>query len=621
MMRALAAPLLLVGAVCFGQGRAAAPPDDAVADFHSYANFDQYVTTHMELVLDVDFAARQLLGGVMLEMKRLDPRATQLVLDTKDLNILAVTELTADIVGATEKPAPIWVSRPFHLGKADPILGSPLIIDLPPSRESAIAVRIEYKTSPQARGLQWSVPAKSNRKRAPFLYSMSEPINARSWIPLQDTPQVRATYRAHVHTPDNLVVLMSASNDPKIQRSGQYWFVMSRPIPASLIALAVGDLRFKATGARTGVYAEGSVAAAAVKEFGDAEAMLQAAEKLLGTYHWERYDLVVMPPSFPVTDADNPRLSFISPTVLAGDQSFVATIAYALAYSWSGELVTNAGWRDRWVGQAIAGYLADRIVAAVYGGRRVPGRLPGQDTGVLASDLQGMEYDDLFDPVSREKGRQFFSYLETKFGRAHLDAFLRGYFERRAWQSVTTEQFVSELQENLLDRYPGIVTQQEIASWVFDLRVTGDQALLEEPEAAPIDAARSVWMSGGIKALPRQAREWTTPQWQYFLDGMAAGLGAARLAELDQAFALSSSRNAQIAACWFALAIREGYLNAFKGLAGYLRTTGRLTLIEPLYAQLMKSDDGVTFARRVYAQARPGYHPFVARRIDAIVGP
>ncbi len=318
----------------------------------------------------MDLVGKEITGVVDLDIKRLDPGAPRLVLDTKDLMIYGVSQKATDVLGATAKSQTGWVSRPFHLEKPDPILGSALVIDLPPSKKKTELIRIEYETLPEAAALQWLTPKQTAGGHQGFLYTQSEPISARSWIPLQDTPQVRAPYKATVHTDPKVLAVMSAGNDPDAKRNGEYSFDMPQAIPSYLIALAVGDLRFQSTGPRSGVYAEKPVVKAAAKEFADTESMIETGEKLFGPYRWSRYDILVLPPSFPMGGMENPRLSFITPTVIAGDKSLVSVIAHELAHSWSGNLVTNATWRDLWLNEGFTDYLENRIVRAVYGEQR-----------------------------------------------------------------------------------------------------------------------------------------------------------------------------------------------------------------------------------------------------------
>jgi leukotriene-A4 hydrolase len=607
-------------------------PLDPAFDYHSYANVDQFRTTHLDLDLRVDFTFKTITGSVTLELKRLDPRSTQLVLDTKDLMILDVTQKASDVLGATAKNQTIWVSRPFHLEKPDPILGSALVIDLPPSKKGTESIKIDYETLESSSALQW-LTEKQTARHKPFLYTESEPIGARTWIPLQDTPQVRATYKAKVHTDQGLRAVMSAENDPKAKATGQYSFVMPQPVPSYLIALAVGDLEFQETGPRTGVYAEKPMIKAAAKEFADTESMIQANEKMFGPYRWSRYDILVMPPSFPEGGMENPRLSFITPTVIVGDKSLVSVIAHELAHSWAGNLVGNATWRDFWLNEGFTDYMESRIMTAVYGEPRASmEQVLGLKTlrtelakfkpadQILAIDLRDRDPGEGLTNIPYEKGRLFLNYLDAKFGRERFDSFLRGYFDHFAFKSINSEQFMAYLQENLLDRFPGIVTRAQVDTWILSPGLPADAVLPVTDLFQPVDAAREAWLAGKLEAKKIGAG-WVAQQWLYFLDGMPPTLAAAQLADLDKAFGLSKSPNAEIGNAWFNLVIANNYQPAFPRLEEYLKTIGRRKLIEPLYESLMKTSAGTEVAKRVFAKARPGYHPETVKAIEAIVAP
>jgi leukotriene-A4 hydrolase len=629
-------------ALALGAGAAAAAgnaphsvnsgPIDPDLDYHSYANLDQFRVTHLELDLRVDLNAKTITGVAALELKRMDPRATQVVLDTKDLLILDVMQKATDVLGATGKNQTIWVSRPFHLEKPDPILGRALVIELPLSRRGSESIRIDYETQAESSALQW-LTAKQTARHKPFLYTNSEPIGARTWIPLQDTPQVRATYKAKVHTDTDVRAVMSAESDPLAKRNGEYSFVMPQPVPSYLIALAVGDLEFQETGPRTGVYAEKSMIKEAAKEFADTEAMIQANEKMFGPYRWSRYDVLVMPPSFPEGGMENPRLSFITPTVVVGDKSLVSVIAHELAHSWAGNLVGNATWRDLWLNEGFTDYMESRIMTAVYGEQRSSmeavlglkslqadlAKLKPADQ-ILAIDLRDRDPGEVFSEIPYEKGRLFLNYLDAKFGREHFDAFLRGYFDHFAFKSITTEQFLAYLQENLLDRFPGIVTRNQVDAWVFRPGLPADAVLPVTTMFEPVDQARAAWLAAKLPAK-KVGMDWIAQQWLYFLDLMPAALQPGQLAELDKAFNFSKSPNAEIAHSWFKLVIANDYLPAYPRLEEYMKTVGRRKLIAPLYEALMKTPSGAVVAKRVFAKARPGYHPDAVKAIEAIVDP
>src|SRR6266478_2706083 len=581
-MRVRVAGLVLA---CAGLPAAGADlsPIEPGLDYHSFANADQFRTTHIALNLRIDLEGKVISGVVELELKRLDPRATQLVLDTKDLMISDLTQKSADVLGATAKNQIIWVSRPFRLEKPDPILGSALVIDLPPSRNPVESIRIDYETLPTAAALQWLTPKQTAGRRKAFLYTQSEPIGARTWIPLQDTPLVRATYEARIHTDSDVVAVMSAENHPTHKRNGDYTFVMPQAIPSYLIALAVGDLRFQETGPRTGVYAEKPVVKAAAKEFADTESMIAASEKLFGPYRWTRYDILVLPPSFPVGGMENPRLTFITPTVYGEQRA------------------------------------AMERVLGLQSLRKDLARLPPKDQ-VLAIDLRDRDPDLVFSDVPYQKGRLFLGYLEAKFGRDRFDAFLRGYFDHFAFKSITTEQFNQYLSENLLDRFPGIVTHAEVLAWEHEPGLPIGAVLPVSNAFSQVDDARSAWLGG--KLQPKTfGLDWVTQQWLYFLDNMPAPLRAEQLGSLDQAYGLTRSQNAEIEHSWLVLVIRNDYQPSYARLEQYLTTVGRRKLIAPLYVELMKSPSGSAFAQRVYAKARPGYHPETVAAIDAIVNP
>ena len=603
---------------------------DPEFDYHSYANTDQFKVTHLELNLRVFMTQQQIDGVVGLEFKRLDPNATQIVLDTKGLMIQDVSEKTSDIIGATSKQQATWVSRPFHLEKPDPILGSALIIDLPRSTKQKLVLKIQYETGEGATALQWLGAHQTTGQKKPFLYTQSEAIAARSWIPLQDTPSVRATYEATVYTDEDQRAVMSAKFDLKEHR-GEYHFVMDQPVPSYLIALAVGDLHFEATGPRTGVWAEKSVLKQAVKEFADTESMIQANEKMFGPYRWERYDILVMPPSFPEGGMENPRLSFITPTIIAGDKSLVSVIAHELAHSWAGNLAGNATWRDLWLNEGFTDYMESRIMTAVYGAERANMEevlglqslrdnlktLPPNDQ-VLAVDLRNRNPDDVFSDVPYEKGRLFLNFLDAKFGRERFDGFLRGYFDHFAFKALTTSQFEKYLKENLLDKYPGIVSAAEVDQWIHGPGIPAYAVLPSTQMFNVVAQTRDDWLAGKAPA-GKFGKDWVSQQWLYFLDNLPDTLSTAQMATLDQAYGLSKSGNAEIEESWLKLSVLHDYSPATARLEDYLTNVGRLKLVLPLYQQLMKTEAGRVAAKRIYKKARPNYHTLTASALDAVV--
>lgn len=611
---------LALGAFSFSAIAADAPYDPA-RDYHSHAQPRAMRVEHADLQLSVDFAARRLSGAVDLRVRRSDPAARELVLDTRDLAIHS-----AALVEGTQL-APLE----FRLDARDAVLGSALRIALPPTAGEKFTVRVSYETRPEASGLQWLKPEQTAGKQHPFLFSQSQAIHARSWIPLQDTPQVRMTYRARVRAPAGLTAVMGAAQ-LRSTRAGEFEFEMTEPIPSYLMALGVGELASRDIGARTRVYAEPSVVEAAQREFADTESMIEACEKLFGPYRWGRYDLLILPPSFPFGGMENPRLSFITPTVIAGDKSLTSLIAHELAHSWSGNLVTNASWRDMWLNEGFTVFLERRIMETLYGQRRremedVLGlqsleedfdSLEPRDE-LLLPDLRGRDPDDVFSKVPYEKGYLFLRYLESKVGREKFDEFLRRYFARFAFQSLNTEQFLAYLDAQLLAAKPAPVTRAQLDSWLTQPGLPPDAVLPSSDVFKRVDAARREWLTGKRAARDLETSAWSTHEWLHFLDNMPATLSAAQLAELDATFHLTDQGNARIAHSWLRIAIRNHYEPALPRLEAYLTSIGRRILIKPLYEDLMRTDWGKPFARHVYAKARPGYHPLAVASLDPIV--
>jgi len=627
MTRALTllAPILMLAAGCAQQPpqTAAAPapePLDVGRDYHSYANTADFRTEQLLLDLNVDFSRRVIEGTVELQLRRLTG-ATELVLDTRDLDIVQVE---------TDAEHGSWTAATFRVGERDAILGSPLRIAMP---ATADRVRIRYATRPTASGLQWVTPEQTAGRKHPFLYSQSQAIHARSWIPLQDTPLVRSTYEARIRTPRDLFAVMSAMNRPDAARDGDYAFRMPQPVPAYLIALAVGDIRFRPVGERTGIYAERPMIKGAAYEFEEAERMVAACERLFGPYRWGRYDMLVLPPSFPYGGMENPRLTFLTPTSVVGDRSGVSLIAHELAHSWSGNLVTNATWRDFWLNEGTTTYLTYRIMDEVYGVKRgAMERVLGQQDLVesfsevakggdkaLAYDVRGRDPDEVFSSIPYQRGQLLLSYLEEKFGRAKFDAFLRGWFDDHAFQSRTTEDFIAYLDAKLLTPNPGIVSRAKIDEWIYAAAMPADAVYAQSDTFAKVDAQRADWLAGKLSARKLRTQSWTPHEWQHFLDNMPATVTGAQLAELDHQFALTREPNAYIAMSWFRQAIRAGHAPAMPAAERFLLTVGRMRFINPLYRELAKTPEGRAIAQRVFDKARPTYHPIAQAGVERIL--
>ncbi len=588
-------------------------------DDHTYGNLHEVDLKHLDLDLTVDFEAKSLKGFVDLSFERLKDDVSELILDTRDIDVSKVE------LNKNEQ----WITGDFELAEKDEVMGSKLSIKL---EEDVNKVRVHYATQPQASGLQWLTPEQTDGKKHPFMYSQAQAIHARSFVPVQDSPAVRITYNATIRTPKELLAVMSAFNEPDTALDGEYHFEMPQAIPTYLIAIGVGDLKFKAMSDRTGVYAEPAVLDAAVAEFDDTEEMVKVTEELYGPYRWGRYDLLILPPAFPYGGMENPRLSFITPTVIAGDKSLVSLIAHELAHSWSGNLVTNANWHDFWLNEGFTSYVENRIMEELFGReralmeqslsvqdlRQAVQDLPKEYT-VLNVDLKGADPDDAFSTVPYTKGQMFLVWLEEKFGREVFDAFLVDYFDHFAFQSITTQQFEAYLKENLLDKHPGVVTDEQIHTWIHEPMLPEMMPNPTSDAFEVVDAKTKQLLSGEITLDQLGTEEWTVHEWLHFINNLPAGLPQDDMMALDAKFKLTESTNNEIAHAWLLLSLKAGYDVVMPRLQDYLISIGRRKLIVPLYKQLMETEQGAEFAKRVYKVARPGYHPLAQATLDEVV--
>lgn len=590
-----------------------------VPDPNSFAQPDKVRIEHINLDLKVDMAARVLAGSAEYRLQWLDDKASELVLDTRGIDIRSVQ-------GFDGKK---WRALPFTLDAEHTLYGSALRIRM---KQQMPQVRIHYATRPEASGLQWLTPEMTASGK-PFMFSQSQAIHARSWVPLQDTPGVRFTYDARIRTDPSLMALMSADNDPAAKRDGDYRFSMPQKIPSYLMAIAVGDVVFKPISSRAGVWAEPSVIDAAVAEFADTEKMIQVAETLYGPYQWGRYDLLILPASFPFGGMENPRLSFITPTVIVGDKSLTSLIAHELAHSWSGNLVTNSSWKDMWLNEGFTSYVENRIVEAVYGKDLATMEdvisqyglteelqdLTPEDQLLALAPLAGRDPDEALTDVPYIKGQWFLKFLEERFGREIFDPFLQHWFTTHAFTSTHSAEFERFLEVELLAKHPGKVSIGEVREWLHEPGIPSFATPALSKRFDAVDAKQAEWLTGTLPAVELDAAAWTTQEWIRFLEKMPEQLSPEQMAELDAAFAFTGTANAEIAQRWYPLTVRSGYGAARPAIEAFLQKIGRRKLIMPTYEELAKTPEGREFGRAVFAKARPGYHPITVGSVEQVL--
>jgi leukotriene-A4 hydrolase len=578
-------------------------------DIHSFAQPDEAVVRHLTLDVTVDFASQRLAGSATLRFE-LTPGARQLVLDTHGLSI---DRVTLDDGRETA----------FAIGDSKPFLGAPLTIDVTPASK---AVRIEYTSAPNAAAVQWLSPEQTAGGRHPFLFTQSQAILARTWVPCQDSPGLRMTYEATIRVPQGLMAVMSAENATELAPDGVYHFRMPQPIPAYLLALAVGDLEFRSLGPNSGVWAEKPMIDASAYELADTPAMIEAAEKLYGPYRWGQYDVLVLPPSFPFGGMENPRLTFATPTILAGDRSLVNLVAHELAHSWSGNLVTNATWNDFWLNEGFTVYFERRIMEEIAGRKysemlallgfqdleATVAELPPRDTHLFL-DLTGRDPDEAATKLPYEKGYFLLRLLEERVGRAKWDVFLRDYFDRHAFESMTTSAFVEELTRT----FPNLPFDLNL--WINGPGIPDNAPIVHSDAFTVVDEQVRAFEQG-TPAAQLPARNWSTHEWIHFLRHLPKSLSAEQMKDLDAAFHFTDSGNSEILHEWLMQAIEHRYTPAYDALERFLLRQGRRKFLKPLYQKLAETPEGMERARAIYRKARSMYHSVSYRTIDQILG-
>lgn len=577
-----------------------------IFDPHSAATSDARVT-HLHWTANVNVESHTITANATFDFIA-EKGAKQISFDTRDLNIL-------------------WVKvngrkTYFFKDGTKPFLGEALHIEI---QDTDTQVSIQYTTSPNAEALLWV----EKENELPFLFSQSQAILARTWIPCQDSPSVRFTYSADVTVPKDLMALMSAENPQVKSSNGTYHFEMKQRIPSYLLALAVGDVSFKALSENTGVYATADMLELAHSEFSDMPGMVKAAEDLYGPYAWERYDVLVLPGAFPFGGMENPRLTFATPTILAGDKSLVSLIAHELAHSWSGNLVTNATWNDFWLNEGFTVYFEQRIMESLYGKSKAEmlatlarqdlnatlAELPAEDTHLKLA-LENRNPDDGMNDIAYNKGYFFLRTIEEKVGREKFDAFLKNYFQSHAFGVMTTEGFIDILTSELLTKEQADAIG--IEQWIYSAGLPANTAVVQSAELEKVDELRLKWEGDEITNKDLPWNDWSYQERYRFLSNVNYNLSLTKIQSLDESFHISKIGNSEVLFAWLMLSIQAKNEAVFVDLATFLEKVGRRKFVAPLYEAMENNGYHVT-ALSIYAHCRGNYHAVTQNTVDEIL--
>ena len=578
-------------------------------DYHTAASRSDARVTHLDLNIEVDMA-KHIISGTATYLLDENASSDTIYFDTKDLKITKITDTDSH------------QNLNFELFNPDKILGSALEVFVNKDTKS---IAIDYETSENAAALQWIDSS--------FLYTQSQAILARSWIPCQDGPGIRFTYNAKVRVPIKYIALMSAVNPQVKNDSGIYYFKQTRPIPSYLMALAVGDLQFKALSKNTGVYAAPNQVEKCANEFTDLPKMLSAAENLYGKYQWNRYDVLVLPASFPFGGMENPELTFATPTIIAGDKSLVSLLAHELAHSWSGNLVTNATWNDFWLNEGFTVYFERRIMEAIEGKEyndmlQVLGyqdlkeelNAIGKDNAdtKLYLDLKGRDPDDGLTDVAYEKGALFLIHIERIVGREKFDTFLKNYFQSNAFKTMDTKGFIAYLNDNLIKDDVELGKKINADSWIFQPNLPQDIPTISAKRLDAVDSALLHFLNGE-KLANIKFEKWSSHEYLYFIRGLSKEISQAKLDEIKRRFNFAECGNSELEAAWFEHAIHHQYKSDYPALEQFLISVGRRKFLMPLYSALIETEDGKKIAKDIYGKARRNYHFVSVQSLDELL--
>ena len=609
--------LLVLGVSIFMacQSTSKTPPIPFNKYTSSYSNFDSVTCTKLDWTAKVDFEKKQITATAVWHFKN-TTQAPNIRLDAYDLTIHKV------VVNGREVK--------FFLSQFNEEYGSGLSIPL--SSDDSI-VSIDYTTGSKAKALQWLNPEQTAGKVKPYLFTQCESIQARSLVPCQDVPAIRITYKADVQVPKGMLALMSAKNPIEKNPSGNYQFEMELPVPSYLIALAVGDIEYKAIDARSGVYTEPVLLEKAANELSDIPQMMQAAESICGPYRWGKYDVLVAPPSFPIGGMENPRLTISTPTIIAGDKSLVSLIAHEMAHSWSGNLVTNSNWKDIWLNEGYTTYFERRIMEKVSGKsyNDMLWELGYQDMlsdfetfGInhadtkLCLDLNGRNPENAFSNIPYEKGAIFLKTLEENCGRTKFDKYLNEYFNSYAFQSMNTELALKFMDQKLFDGDTLFRNKLKVREWIYGPGLPDNFVPTNPSRFIAVDSLRISFEKTGIISSV-ELKNWTTHEWLHFLRKLVRPQSLSSMTYLDQNFNLSKSQNSEIAAEWFKLSIASNYAIAYPEMEKFLSKVGRKKFLEPLYGEMKKSKENSEMAQRIFAASKKNYHPLTAIKISKLL--
>ena len=589
-------------------------------DSASYADLSQGRIRHIDFHVDVDFSTSTLDIEATYQLE--DPIHGSLYLDSFRIDLGQARTNGRELE--------------WEFDNKDDILGERLHLK---GLDGDSIFTLTFCTSPEARALQWLNAAQTAGGKHPFLYSQCQAIHARSIFPCQDTPSVRFTYSAQVEVPQGLTAVMAAeqaesavlsvSEGEEGTEQTLFAFQMPQPIPSYLFAIAVGHLTFRELGPRTGIYAEPELIEAAAWEFAENETKMIEAEKLLGPYLWGRYDLLVLPPSFPYGGMENPRLTFLTPTSILGTRGQTALITHELAHAWTGNLVTNATWQDFWLNEGWTTYAESRITKVLEGKdvadlraafnekqlRAVMERV-GSDSPRTCLKLPAEEKDaDSFTTlIPYYKGCFFLQECEHAVGRERFGTFIQNYMSKFQFQSITTEAYLDFLKVEL----PEVFERVNVQAWVYE---PGLPQEWHGPKSYLYDEVQQVLNNylQGTLPIKEQTQEWHRYQILSFLQGLPKKIPVEDCQYLEDILELEKRNDAGYYSFFYPTCIRSGYQEILPRVETFMDRVGRMLYILPIVRALLEADWSRAEVRPLFESVRDRHHQITIHTIEGLL--
>ena len=415
-------------------------------DNHTLSNYETIKMTNLTGIFDIDFNEKIVKGSLNYTFHS-DDKGSNITLDSRSLKIGSVYNINQS------------KALEFSYGEKDEKLGTPIIIKCEYEKDEDIYLKIDYNTTKEGNAANFLDKEQTYDKEFPYFFTVSEMTIGRDLLPSQDTPAVKFPFYLGIKVMNPLRGMISGLYQDKDENSDDtttYYYYQKIPVPNYLIALAAGNIKETNLTENISIYSEPGYIEKATKEFEDTSKFLQYAIDYMGEYEWGKYNVLVLPFSFPYSGMENPCLTFSSPCLINGDKSLVDLIAHELIHSWSGNLVTNENWRDFWLNEGITKFLQRKVIARwqtddyakmdyMLGLSYIKKYLGvfGKDSTYtsLRPNLTGVLPDDFFSNIPYEKGSNFIYYLENIIGNETMQLFFQSYFKHFAYQSLNVFQF------------------------------------------------------------------------------------------------------------------------------------------------------------------------------------